>query len=249
MQKIPVTDECDDASPPKKAKPEVSSRGKQRAKASVPAAAEPVPKKKGSRPPTTKPGSKGKARQPPRQEAVAVVGSIKPTLSSSSSGGVPELFPQVSYPTELGYTGNGPLKKEVIEPKRLKTARKKPSTQAIRRAAMSPKSRVQPKGGSPIKRPLRVRIHYWLPGYTTVCVNPWFAATCTCTFANVLRHFHERDVAVKYVVIQSFLDHHVSRSVSYDYCISGADEFVKNCIQPVNFMLRVCHCIYSCRMC
>ena len=156
QSKAAVCEETDNSSPAKSAKPTVSSSD---AVGATCVPAEPDgPKKKGSRRTAVKPIAKGKTRQVSLKDSVALVDPIIPVSCSSLSGGVPDTctLPQVSYPKELGYTGNTctlePSK--CVRPKA--AARKKPSVQIIEQALTSTKRKVQCKRTSPVRRSPRV---------------------------------------------------------------------------------------------
>ena len=83
---------------------------------------------------------------------MAVVDAIKPVRGSSSlSGGVAEILPQVSYPAELGYAGDGPSSREEG------VVRSKPGKKRMQ-ARVARKAQPRSKKVSPPRRSPRVRV-------------------------------------------------------------------------------------------
>ena len=154
QSKTAVLEEADHSPPAKSAKPAETASDRQGATC-VPAESD-GPKKKGGRRTAAKPIVKGKTKLLP-PNSVALVDPIIPVSCSSLSGGVSGtcILPKVSYPKELGYTGDT-CTLEPSKSRRKAVARKKPSAQIIEKAQTSTKKKVQPSKISPLRRSPRV---------------------------------------------------------------------------------------------
>ena len=150
-----MLEEANHSPPAKSAKPAETSSDRQGATC-VPAEPD-GPKRKGGRRTAAKPIVKGKTRLLP-PNSVALVDPIIPVSCSSLSGGVSGtcILPQVSYPKELGYTGDTCTLEPSKSARPKAVARKKPSAQIIEKAQTSTKKKVQPSKIPPLRRSPRV---------------------------------------------------------------------------------------------